>query len=68
MKFTFNCVDGKQWDREFSFVLQVNDKSYEITECQPDIEEKNEYLSLLNVERSFGAFLARMRKAFAKQI
>lgn len=65
MKFSFTCVDEKDWQREFSFVLQVNDKSYEIMECLPDIPEKDECLAQLNKERSFGAFLARMRKSFA---
>ncbi|KLT44022.1 hypothetical protein CC85DRAFT_284056 [Cutaneotrichosporon oleaginosum] len=60
--FTFTLIDEAKPDREFCFVLDVQEE-YAIPQCDPPIAT-GELIAQLNADRNLGAFVRRVRAAF----
>lgn len=64
MKFSFIYIDQNDWEKEFSFVIDVSEANYRVIECQPGLPHMSPLLERLNMDRDFYGFLKRVRKAF----
>ncbi|KAL1917888.1 uncharacterized protein VTP21DRAFT_3722 [Calcarisporiella thermophila] len=64
LKFVFTHINEKNWDKEYSFTVDVSERVYKVPKCNPQIENINELVAWLNETRDFFGFLKRIRKAF----
>ena len=63
MKFSFSCIDAKNWDREFWFVVNVSEV-YRVVECEPFLPQMKQLEDKLNRDQDFYSFVLAMRQAF----
>ena len=70
LKFVFNCVDERAWDREAWFELDTEKREYGVVMVKPQVEEADVEACLegLNESRDLGAFLKGMREIFVKAL
>lgn len=68
LKFVFNCVDERDWDREAWFELDTERRDYSVVAVRPKVEEGEveACVERLNESRDLGAFLKGMREVFTK--
>ncbi|KAI8609658.1 chromosome segregation protein Spc25-domain-containing protein [Chytriomyces sp. MP71] len=65
LRFTYTHINQKNWEQEYSFVLDVSEgKQYKIMDCIPPLPGRERMLKFLNDSRDFYRFLKEMRKAF----
>jgi kinetochore protein Spc25 len=65
MKFSFVCIDNKNWDREFWFVVNVSDV-YRVVECEPFLPDMKVLEEQLNRDQDFYNFVRNVRQAFVR--
>ena len=68
LKFVFNCVDEREWEREAWFELDTEKREYGVVTVKPKVEEGlvEVCVDRLNESRDLGQFLKRMREIFVK--
>ncbi|KAI9201923.1 chromosome segregation protein Spc25-domain-containing protein [Polychytrium aggregatum] len=66
ISFVFTHINESNWDYPFSFVVDINDRMFSVSECQPNIPSLPAIVKWLNETRDFYAFLKVMRKAFVE--
>lgn len=66
LRFTFNRIDPKDWDRQFAFSLHISDH-YEVTFCDPAIPF-TEIIGRLNEDKDFYGFVKRMRSSYREYV
>ncbi|KAI3650301.1 hypothetical protein MP228_004888 [Amoeboaphelidium protococcarum] len=66
MKFIFTNIDPQNSSRECTFILNLSDSDYQVTQCQPSLDNMLVLVSILNKTRNFSAFLKQVRSSFVK--
>ncbi|KAJ3263682.1 kinetochore-associated Ndc80 complex subunit spc25 [Chytriomyces hyalinus] len=67
LKFLFTHIDSRNWDREYSFILDVSaGRVYKLMDCSPKLPHVDTMVSKLNDTRDFYMFLKEMRMAFSE--
>ncbi len=66
IKFVFDHVDERDWDREVWFMIDTERRDYRIETIRPklDVEEVERCLERFNENRELGTFLKGMRNLF----
>jgi kinetochore protein Spc25, fungi type len=70
LKFIYNHLLEKDWEKETWFELGTASRDYEIYRTKPKIERAaiERELEIVNEDRDFGAFLKRMRRLFVESL
>jgi len=70
LKFIYNHLLEKDWEKETWFELGTASRDYEIYRTKPKIERAaiERELEIVNEDRDLGAFLKRMRKLFVESL
>ncbi|OZJ06542.1 hypothetical protein BZG36_00502 [Bifiguratus adelaidae] len=71
LAFTFTHIDPNDWNREFTFVLDVGQRIYQVPKCQPMVSNLAQLLNELNEKREYSDFInfiKYMRKAFKETL
>ncbi|EPX71194.1 kinetochore protein Spc25 [Schizosaccharomyces octosporus yFS286] len=64
IRFVFTNIDEKNWDRPFSFQINLSHIDYEVTHCRPLLPTLDNLVHKLNQSRDFYQFLRDIRKGF----
>ncbi|TPX72747.1 hypothetical protein SpCBS45565_g00349 [Spizellomyces sp. 'palustris'] len=64
LKFVFTHVHPQDWEKEYTFSIDVRRNDYQVVECNPAVTNLNELVEWLNKTRDFYTFLKMMRRSF----
>ncbi|WBW71380.1 Ndc80 complex subunit Spc25 [Schizosaccharomyces osmophilus] len=64
IRFVFTNIDEKNWDKPFSFQINLSHIDYEVTHCRPPLLILDDLVKKLNQSRDFYQFLRDIRKGF----
>ncbi|KAG0057064.1 kinetochore-associated Ndc80 complex subunit spc25 [Gryganskiella cystojenkinii] len=62
--FVFTRISERDWEREFSFTIDVSNADYAVYDCSPQLPDLTSLVRYLNDSRDFYGFLKKARKAF----
>ena len=70
LKILFTHVDERDWEREFSFVVNMEKRDYQVVWCRPGLDQSvvTKAVERLNETRNFGGFLKEMRIGFMEYV
>ena len=67
--FSFSCIDERQMDKEFIFILDVSEAVFKVKQCDSlSAGVLAQITDRLNKDRDFYGFLKRVRKAFVDSV
>jgi len=67
LELVFTQIDPKEPSRPFGLAVKVHDdKSYEVTRCNPEVPALRELVIKLNQNSDFSEFIKTLRRAFQK--
>jgi len=66
--FRFTHIDPIDHSREFSFVLDVSQATYNVKTCNPDLSQLPELMQELNDSQNLFHFMHRVRHAFMQMV
>ncbi|MEW5311170.1 MAG: hypothetical protein WDW38_002906 [Sanguina aurantia] len=65
LELVFTQIDTHDPERQFCFAVRIlPDNSYQVTRCQPEVEQVSALLLQLNSSNNFAAFVQALRAAF----
>ncbi|KAJ1310727.1 hypothetical protein OPQ81_009248 [Rhizoctonia solani] len=64
LRITFTHIDESDWGREFSFVVDLSEKTYKVTTSSPLLPQMSALVEWLNETREFYWFVKKVRMAF----
>ncbi|KAJ1849519.1 kinetochore-associated Ndc80 complex subunit spc25 [Coemansia sp. RSA 2703] len=67
LTFSFTLISLSEPLRRFSVTVNMAQRDYKVTRCNPVIRDVDRYVDELNSSRDFFAFIKRVRKAFVDQ-
>ncbi|KND01885.1 uncharacterized protein SPPG_03673 [Spizellomyces punctatus DAOM BR117] len=66
LKFVFTHVHPQDWEKEYTFSIDVRRNDYQVVECNPAVSNLDELVEWLNKTRDFYTFLKMMRRSFVE--
>jgi hypothetical protein len=67
MRFIFSKFDSKQPDRQFSLVMNVAGRNYEVSSYEPALPKMDQLVNQLKRDRDFYSFLRQVRRELQTQ-
>ncbi|RPB14475.1 hypothetical protein P167DRAFT_603934 [Morchella conica CCBAS932] len=66
LKFVFTHIIDSDWTKEFSFIVNMVTRDYEVIQCRPKVDKTkiDDVVDKLNESRDFSLFLKGMRQLF----
>jgi len=71
MKFKFTQIDAKDPNRQFFFLLYVDDDDiYRLVQTSPQLDPEftNQHVQTINTDNDIGKFVVNMRRGFCKLV
>ncbi|EPY53611.1 kinetochore protein Spc25 [Schizosaccharomyces cryophilus OY26] len=65
IRFVFTNIDEKDWNKPFSFQINLAQIDYKVTHCRPPVPNLDDLVNKLNQSRDFYQFLRDIRKSFS---
>ncbi|KAF9898149.1 kinetochore-associated Ndc80 complex subunit spc25 [Lobosporangium transversale] len=62
--FVFTRINELDWEQEYSIIVDVSQRDFSVSDCNPLIPQLPSLIQSLNETRDFYEFLKRVRKAF----